>query len=112
LILEILNRETSAPFPVQVLMADMELRLLDPIAIVFSSLEVVMPLVGQVDSEVRDLEIFVKGEVSSRNSYRCHFFHIYETVKLNQIELSNQSITAKVKKDLKLSLNMIQFEPS
>jgi hypothetical protein len=93
-------------------MADMELRLLDPVAIVFSSLEVVIPMVGQVDSEVRDLEIFVKGEGSSRNSYRCHFFLIYETVKLNQIELSNQSITAKVKKDLKLSLNMIQFEPS
>jgi hypothetical protein len=104
--------ETSAPFQVQVLMTDMEAALLDPRTIVFSPLEVVMPHVGQVDSEVWDLEIFVKGEVSYRNSYRCHFFLIYETVKLNQIELSNQSITAKVKKDLKLSLNMIQFEPS
>ena len=54
----------------------------------------------------------MKMRLFYRNSYRCHFFHIYETVKLNQIELSNQSITAKVKKDLKLSLNMIQFEPS
>ena len=112
LILEVPNREASAPVQVRVLMTDMEMALLDPRGIVFSSLEVVMPHVGQVDSEVWDLEIFVKGEVSHRNSYRCHFFHIYETVKLNQIELSNQSITAKVKKDLKLSLNMIQFEPS
>lgn len=47
-----------------------------------------------------------------RNSYRYRFFHIYETVKLNQIELSNQSIAAKVKKDLKLSLKMIQLDPS
>ena len=55
MILEVLNRETSAPFQAQVLMADIDLSLLDPITIVFSSFEVVMPLVGQVDSEVRDL---------------------------------------------------------
>lgn len=29
-------------------------------------------------------------EFNSRNSYRCLKCHIYETVKLNQIELSNQ----------------------
>jgi hypothetical protein len=40
-----------------------------------------------------------------RNSYRYRKCHIYETVKLNQIELS--SITVKAKKDLKLSLSMV-----
>ena len=28
--------------------------------------------------------------MNSRNSYRCRKYHIYETVKLNQIEMRNQ----------------------
>jgi hypothetical protein len=31
-----------------------------------------------------------KGSTYSRNSYRCRKYHIYETVKLNQIELITQ----------------------
>lgn len=55
----------------------------------------------------RDLGTFaIKVNSYSRNSYRYRICHIYETVKLNQIE-PNSSIAMKVKKDLKLSLNMV-----
>ena len=41
---------------------------------------------------VLGLRDFAKSEKSnSRNSYRSLICHIYETVKLNQIELSNQN---------------------
>lgn len=43
------------------------------------------------------------GEVklSFRNSYRCLKYHIYETVKLDQIELSNQSNHSESEKTYK-----------
>lgn len=66
-----------------------------------------MPLVGPDHKFLGLWDFREKWEYFYRNSYRCRKCHIYETVKLNQIELSNQSITVKVKKDLKLSLNMI-----
>jgi hypothetical protein len=54
----------------------------------------------------RDLDVLsVIGGSYHRNSYRYRIWHIYETVKLDQIEYN--SITVKVKKDIKLSLSMV-----
>lgn len=48
-----------------------------------------MPLVDPV-SDFWDFAIWENWEEYYRNSYRYRKCHIYETVKLNQIELSNQ----------------------
>ena len=60
------------------------------------------------EQHFRDFVISDLGKSSIyRNSYRYRKCLIYETVKLNQIKLSNQFNYSESEKDLKLSLNMI-----